>query len=164
MKSMFSQIFKSSLFNHAKRMAMAVVFLSFAAIATAGGGWNGTATVTATAPTGFGVVYVSGGDSSGNGTTSAKTTKSISNNDSKLNFTIEAKPAQRYCFTTWTKNSSNGTLTDVTPTLNPAVGAIEGHDGFLGMAAVHNPSVSYTAISLPFGCNAIKRISSSVSW
>ena len=145
MKSIFSQISKSSLSNHAKRLTMAVVFLSFAAIVTAGGGWSGTATVTATATTGLGVVYVTGGTSSGNGTTSAKTTKSISNNDSKLTFTIEAKPAQRHCFTTWTKNSSSGTLTDVTLTANPANGAIEGHDGFLGMAAVHSPSVSYTA-------------------
>ena len=44
MKSIFSQISKFSLLNHAKRLAMAVVFLSFAAIATAGGGdgntWN----------------------------------------------------------------------------------------------------------------------------
>ena len=141
MKSIFSQISKSSLSNHAKRLTMAVVFLSFAAIVTAGGGWSGTATVTATATTGLGVVYVTGGTSSGNGTTSAKTTKSISNNDSKLTFTIEAKPAQRHCFTTWTKNSSSGTLTDVTLTANPANGAIEGHDGFLG----HSPSVSYTA-------------------
>ena len=145
MKSIFSQTSKSSLSNHAKRMAMAVVFLSFAAIATAGGGWTGTATVTATAPTGLGVVYVNGGTSSGNGTIYAQTKKSISDNDSKLNFTIEAKPAQRYCFTTWTKNTSSGTLTDVTLTASLATGAIEGHDGLFGMAAVHNPSVSYTA-------------------
>ena len=38
MKSIFSQISKFSLLNHAKRLAMAVVFLSFAAIATAMGG------------------------------------------------------------------------------------------------------------------------------
>ena len=60
---MFSQIFKSSLFNHAKRMVMAVVFLSFAAVVTAGGGskWEARFYVNnvqlANGATGSGTVY-----------------------------------------------------------------------------------------------------------
>jgi hypothetical protein len=155
MKSIFSQISKSSLSNHAKRLTMAVVFLSFAAIATAGGGggsdWSGTATVTATAPTGLGVVYVSATDGStisvdGNGTASVTATKAINDSDKELSFTLTAEPAPRYCFTTWTKKSASGTLTDIAPTANPATGTIAYKEpNWLGSGEVKNPSVSYTA-------------------
>ena len=152
MKSIFSQISKSSLSNHAKRLTMAVVFLSFAAIATAGGGgsdsgWTGTAKVTATAPTGLGVVYVEGGTTTtGEWTESATTSKTINDGDKSLNFKLTAKPAPRYCFTTWTNNGSSGDLSDITSTDNPAIGTIAYKEpNWLGSGEVKNPSVSYTA-------------------
>ena len=64
---MFSQISNSSLLNHAKRLAMAVVFLSFAAIVKAGGGGSEASqearfyiyTVQLKESTGSGKVYIS---------------------------------------------------------------------------------------------------------
>ena len=56
MKSIFSQIFKSSLFNHVWRLAIVVVFLSYSAAAAAN--WNASSTVTVkVAKTGHGLVY-----------------------------------------------------------------------------------------------------------
>ena len=116
MKNMFSQIFKSSLFNHAKRMVMAVVFLSSAAIATAGGsnGWTARYYVENVkimpGSTGSGLVYASTTNDLWNDDSSNDQSESSSNYGNTRG-TVRQHPKNSYLPTTYNQNDGVGRLT-----------------------------------------------------
>ena len=119
MKSMFSQISNSLVLNLAKRLAMAVVFLSFATIARAG--WSGTATmnvgVTST-NTGGGTVYVSTTKTATSGNMSA--TDLVSNEDPNADFFLFATPnSEDYSFAGWYEDAAGTQRANLTGTPTP---------------------------------------------
>ena len=106
MKSIFSQISKSSLLNHAKRLAMAVVLLSFTAIASASK-WSGTATMNVgVTNTGGGTVYVSTDKTATSGQMTA--TGSVhEDGPTSVDFFLFATPnSEDYSFAGWYEDAT----------------------------------------------------------
>ena len=143
MKSMFSQISNSSVLNLAKRLAMAVVFLSFATIARAG--WSGTATmnvgVTST-NTGGGTVYVSTTKTATSGEQSANT--GVSDSSPSANFFLFATPiSEDYSFAGWFKDEAGTISATLSGTTTPT-GKGDQHT-LTGSSNARNPKETFYA-------------------
>ena len=86
MKNYLTNLFNLSVFRHVQRLAVVCLFLSYAAAATAGGGWDGTAygkaEITSTS-TGAGTVYV---NQSSTASGSASTSNAISDSSPSATF------------------------------------------------------------------------------
>ena len=104
MKSMFSQISNSLVLNLAKRLAMAVVFLSFATIARAS--WSGNATMKVdVTSTGGGTVYVSTDKTATSGNEDAIV--EVSKDSSTATFFLFATPeSEDYSFAGWYEDAA----------------------------------------------------------
>lgn len=115
MKSLFSTIMNNSLFNFAKRLAIAVVFLSYAAAAA--GGTDYYAKCSVAVATGSGSVYVSNKTTnnpsygSGNGVT-GKSTSYISGviPESPIDFYLYSNPNEGYYLKGWTQNATGANV------------------------------------------------------
>ena len=123
MKSIFSQISKFSLFNHAKRLAMAVVFLSFATVASASWTANANAyarfVATDDGQTGTGKVYVGSSETPtyeelGVDAEANQDKSGIGNSTTSHNFTFywsaTVEPLTNNVFMGWYKDPNMGEL------------------------------------------------------
>lgn len=106
MKSMFSEISKSSLFNHVKRLAIVFVFLSISAAAAAGTYHHSKMVVKLTkTSTGGGLVYVQDSESNNNPDYKVEANDTYSKWENKKHqYKLYAKPNDGYTFDGWSEN------------------------------------------------------------
>lgn len=106
MKSMFSEISKSSLFNHVKRLAIVFVFLSISAAAAAGDTYHSKMVVKLTkTSTGGGLVYVQDSESNNNPDYKVEANDTYSKWENKKHqYKLYAKPNDGYTFDGWSEN------------------------------------------------------------
>ena len=139
MKNYLTNLFNSSIFRYAQRLTIVCMFLSYAAAATAGGGWDGTAYGHAEktkTSTGEGSVYV---NQSSTPSGAADDSKGISDSSTSATFWWHAVPTanSNSAFAGWyTEKDASGTVYKSDASFSEAV---------TGSSDNKNPSKTYYA-------------------
>ena len=143
MKSIFSQISNSLVLNLAKRLAIVVVFLSFAAIVTASSDWEGTAVMEVEVTnTGGGTVYVSTDKTAASGEKSASA--GVSNGSVSATFFLFATPnSEDYSFAGWFTDEAGTTSATLSGTTTPT-GKGDQHT-LTGSSSSNSPTATFYA-------------------